>query len=84
VCGERRRRRGMAGEKIIEQSKNSWKIGAPPCLLCQNIVYLQHGYRHVRIRKGMERGRGVVREVDNSCSSNPSYYNWLIILRKLL
>ena len=24
-------------------------------------------------------GRGIVREVDNSCSSNPSYFNWLII-----
>ena len=24
-------------------------------------------------------GRGIVREMDNSCSSNPSYFNWLII-----
>jgi hypothetical protein len=41
-------------------------------------------YRHVRIRKGMERGRGIVRELDNSCSSNPSFFIWSIILQKLL
>ena len=56
----------------------------PMRLVCQNIVYLQYRYRHVRIRNSMERVRGIVREVDNSCSSNPSYFNWLIILRRFL
>ena len=31
-----------------------------------------------RIRVRMADGRGVVREVDNSSSFNPSYFNWLV------
>jgi hypothetical protein len=52
---------------------------------CQSIVYLQYRHRHVRIRVRVEQKvYGIVREVETSCSSNPSYFNWLIILRQLI
>jgi hypothetical protein len=51
---------------------------------CQNIVCLPHKVQARAHKDGVGSGRGIVREVDNSCSSNPSCYNWLIISRQLL
>jgi hypothetical protein len=72
-------------------SRSSRRLGGfvSQVTTCQNIACLQHRYRHARAacracKNGMECGRGIVREVGNSCSSNPSYFNWLIILRQLL